>query len=255
YPSLFVIARNSSFTYRGRSVDVKDIGRELGVRYVLEGSLREAENRIRVTAQLVEAETGKHVWADRYDRNLAGIFAVQDEITQAVTIAVAPAIANAELHRALRKPPNNLDAWAACQRGLWHFAKISPEDNARAQQYFRQAIDIDHNFAGGYKDLAWAHIHAAGVFATGTRAEAHGAAEALARRAVAIDPTDPETRSTLSEALLWSGGDYEGAILEAERAIAMSPNLAFAHAILGPCIDLLRKSAGRACSSSQSTEA
>jgi adenylate cyclase len=105
YPSLFVISRNSSFTYKGRSVDVKQIGRELGVRYVLEGSLRKSGNRIRVTAQLVEAETGRHVWAERYDRELADIFAVQDEITEAVTIAVAPSIREAELQRAMRKPP------------------------------------------------------------------------------------------------------------------------------------------------------
>ena len=95
YPTLFVIARNSSFTYKGRAVDVKQVGRELGVRYVLEGSVRKAGNRIRVTAQLVEAGTGNHVWADRYDRDLADIFAVQDEITEAVTIAIAPAIAEA----------------------------------------------------------------------------------------------------------------------------------------------------------------
>jgi TolB-like protein len=126
YPSLFVIARNSSFSFKGRSVDVKQVGRALGVRYVLEGSLRKAGNRIRVTAQLVEAETGKHIWAERYDRDLVDIFAVQDEITEAVTLAVAPAIADAELHRAMRKPPGSLDAWAAYQRGLWHSGKPTP---------------------------------------------------------------------------------------------------------------------------------
>src|SRR5216683_1273279 len=115
YPSLFVIARNSCFTYKGRAVDVKQVGRELGVRYVLEGSLRKSGNRIRVTAQLVEAETGNHLWAERYDRDLADIFAVQDEITEAVTIAIAPAIADAEQQRAMRKPPGSLDAWAAYQ--------------------------------------------------------------------------------------------------------------------------------------------
>jgi len=109
YPSVLVIARNSSFTYKGRSVDVKQVGRELGVRYVLEGSLRKTGNRIRVTAQLVAAETGNHVWAERYDRDLADIFTVQDEITDAVTTVIAPAIADAELHRALRKPPESLD--------------------------------------------------------------------------------------------------------------------------------------------------
>ena len=135
YPSLFVIARNSSFTYKGRAVDVKQVGRELGVRYVLEGGLRKSGNRIRVTAQLIEAETGKHLWAERYDRELADIFAVQDEITEAVTIAIAPAIAHAEQQRAMRKPPQSLDAWAAYQRGLWHLSRASVEDNGVAQKF------------------------------------------------------------------------------------------------------------------------
>ncbi len=149
YPSLFVIARNSCFTYKGRAVDVKQVGRELGVRYVLEGSLRKSGNRIRATAQLVEAESGRQVWAERYDRNLADIFALQDEITEAVTIALVPAIADAEQHRALRKPPGSLDAWAAYQRGLWHLSKASAEDNALAEKFFQRAIDLDPIFVGG----------------------------------------------------------------------------------------------------------
>ncbi len=136
YPSLFVIARNSSFTYKGRAVDVKQVGRELGVRYVLEGGLRKAGNRIRVTAQLVEAKTGKHVWAEHYDRDLADIFVVQDEITEAVTIAIAPAIADAEQQRAMRKPPGSLDVWAAYQRGLWHLSKFTSDDMALAENSF-----------------------------------------------------------------------------------------------------------------------
>src|SRR5712672_1830755 len=143
HPSLFVIARNSTFTYKGRAVAVKQVGRDLGVRYVLEGSVRKAGNRIRVTAQVVEAETGKHVWAERYDRDLAHIFALQDEITEAVTIAVAPAIADAEQHRAMRKPPGSLDAWAAYQRGLWHLEKATINDDALAERFFRQAADLD----------------------------------------------------------------------------------------------------------------
>jgi adenylate cyclase len=142
YPSLFVIARNSSFHYKGRAVDVKQVARELGVRYILEGSLRKSGNRIRVTAQLVEAESGKHIWAERYDRDLADIFVVQDEIAEAVTIALVPVIADAEQHRALRKPPGNLDAWGAYQRGLWHLSKPNPEDNALAEKFFQRAIAI-----------------------------------------------------------------------------------------------------------------
>jgi len=232
YPSLFVIARNSCFTYKGRAVDVKRVGLELGVRYVLEGSLRKSGNRIRVTAQLVEAETGKHVWAERYDRDLADIFAVQDEITEAVTIAVAPAIAAAEQQRAMRKPPESLDAWGAYQRGLWHLSKVSAEENALAEKFFQRAIDLDPIFAGGYTGLAAAINRAGAMFLTRNLAEALSTEEALARRAVALDGDDAEARSRLAIALQ-SRGDYQGGQAEAERALVISPNLADAHGALG----------------------
>ena len=232
YPSLFVIARNFCFTYKGRAVDVKEIGRELGVRYVLEGSLRKSANRIRVTAQLVEAESGKHVCAERYDRDLADIFALQDEITETVTIAIAPAIANAEQHRAMRKPPGNLDAWAAYQRGLWHFSKFTTNDNAIAQKFFQQAIKSDPNFAGGHWGLALAYLYAAAIFQSLSLLEALRSTEALARRAVELDSSDAAARSALSLALL-SLGDTEGAQDKVELALATSPNLAIAHGILG----------------------
>jgi adenylate cyclase len=234
YPSLFVIARNSSFTYKGRTVDVKQVGRELGVRYVLEGSVRKAGNRIRVTAQLVEAETGKHVWAERYDRELSDIFAVQDEITEAVTIAIAPAIAGAEQQRAMRNPPGSLDAWAAYQRGLWHASKATTEDNASAQRFFQQAIDLDPAFSGAYVGLAMAQTQAAN-FQTLGRAETMRSTEALARRAIALDGADAEARSLLS-GTLFCRADYEGALAEAELALAMTPNLAFAHHMLGAAL-------------------
>jgi adenylate cyclase len=193
YPSLFVIARNSSFTYKGRAINVTQVGRDLGVRYVLEGSLRKSNDRIRVTAQLVEAETGKHIWAERYDRELADIFVVQDEITDAVTIAIAPAIAGAEQRRAVRKPPRNLDAWGAYQRGLWHLCKFGAEDNAFSQQFFQQAIDLDPNFAGGYSGLAIAKRR--GVQRLGLL-EQNNVLD-LARRAVVLDPDDAEARARL----------------------------------------------------------
>src|SRR5271163_4818650 len=224
YPSLFVIARNSCFTYKGRSVDVKQVGRELGVRYVREGSLRKAGNLIRVTAQLVEAESGKHVWAERYDRDLTDIFALQDDITEAVTIAIAPAIAEAEQQRAMRKPPGNLDAWAAYQRGLWHMSKATAGDNALAQKFFQQAIDLDPTFAVGYWGLAAAHMHAAAVFQTSSLPDARSSMEALARRAVALDGSDAEARSWLGQTLFMFG-DHKGALAESERALAMSQNL------------------------------
>jgi adenylate cyclase len=228
YPSLFVIARNSSFSYKGRAVDVKKVGRELGVRYVLEGSLRKFGNRIRVTAQLVEAENGKHVWAERYDRDLADIFALQDEITGAVTVAVTPAIADAELRRAMRKPPGNLDAWAAYQRGLWYLSKATADDNEIAQRYFQQAIDLDASFSGGYRGLVMAQFEAAAVFQKRGLSDMQCSVEPLARRAAALDGADAEARSCLGLALLLRG-DHDGALAEHERALVMSPNLAYAH--------------------------
>jgi adenylate cyclase len=228
YPSLFVIARNSTFTYKGRAVDVKQVGRELGVRYVLEGSMRKAGNRIRVTAQLVEAETGKHVWAERYDRDLADIFAVQDEITEAVTVAIAPAIADAEQQRALRKPPGSLDAWAAYQRGLWHLSKANPDDDTVAQNFFRQAIDLDPTFAAAYSALALAQLQAAAVYQKLSLLDAQSSAEALARQAVSLGGADAAARSCLGWALQ-ARGELDGALVEIERALVMSPNLALAH--------------------------
>jgi adenylate cyclase len=236
YPSLFVIARNSCFTYKGRAVDVKQVGRELGVRYVLEGSLRKAGSRIRVTAQLVEAETNKHFWAERYDRDLANIFAVQDEITEAATIAIAPAIAEAELQRALRKPPGSLDAWAAYQRGLWHLGKFAREDNVLAEKFFREAVDLDPTFAGGYRGLGYAQFQAAmSGFQKRSLPEVQSSAEALARQAVGLDGADADARTFLGEMLLYRG-DHEGALAEAERALAMTPNLASAHGWRGAAL-------------------
>jgi len=213
---------------------VKQVGRELGVRYVLEGGLRKSGNRIRVTAQLVEAETGKHVWAERYDRELADIFAVQDEITEAVTIAIAPAIADAEQQRAMRKPPGSLDAWAAYQRGLWHLGKYTRNDDALAEKFFQQAIDLDPTFSGAYGGLAMAQGQAADLHTPG-QPETMSSIEALARRAVALDGADADARSLLSNAL-WRRADYEGALAEAERALAMTPNLASAHDMLGAAL-------------------
>jgi adenylate cyclase len=231
FPSLFVIARNSCFTYKGNAVDVKQVGRELGVRYVLEGSLRKAANRIRVTAQLVETESGNHVWAEHYDRDLADIFAVQDEISEAVTIAIAPTIAYAERQRAMRKPPDSLDAWAAYQRGLWHYSKATPTDSALALKFCQQAIDLDPNFSGSYVGLALAQV-VANDFGTLDLPEMQSSLEALARRAVALDGANGEAHSVLALAL-GRRGDYEGALAEAGRALATAPNLAYAHHMLG----------------------
>ena len=223
FSSLFVISRNSSFSFKGRTYELKQIGCELGVRYVLEGSLRKAGNRVRVTAQLIEAETGNHVWAERYDRDLADIFAVQDEIAQATTVAIAPAIADAERKRAMRKAPANLDAWSSYQRGMWHLGKASAEDDALAEKFFQNAVDRDPMFAGGYIGLATVLSRA-----KGTQAKE----EEMARRAVALETNNAEAHARLALALL-ARGDHASATAQAEQALALCPNLADAHGALG----------------------
>jgi adenylate cyclase len=235
YPSLFVIARNSCFVYKGRAVDVKQIAHELGVRYVLEGSLRKSGNRIRVTAQLVDARTGNQAWAERYDRDLADIFAVQDEITDAVTIAIAPAIADAERQRAMRQPPGSIDAWGAYQRGLWHLGNVSLADNARAQKCFRDASECDSNFSGAYSGLAVALWQDAILLNQLPLPQALNAALVLARRAATLDGGDAEAHACLSIALTYTA-DYEGALVEARLALTMSPNLASAHHALATAL-------------------
>jgi adenylate cyclase len=211
---------------------VKRVGRELGVRYVLEGSVRKAGSRIRVTGQLIETEAGTHIWADRYDGDITDVFGVQDEITHTVTTAIAPAIADAERQRALRKPPSSHDTWSAYQRGLWHMSKAAPEDNMLAQQCFAEAVTLDPNFSGSYSGLALAQMQESGLFATLKVAQARVSIKDLALRAVAIDEGDAEAHACLSWALNFNG-DYDGALAEARRALAISPNLASAHRALG----------------------
>jgi adenylate cyclase len=229
---LFVIARNSSFTYKGKAVDIKQVGRELGVRYVLEGSVRKAGSRVRITGQLIEAATGSHLWAERYDRDLADIFAVQDEITESVTAAIAPAVAEAERQRAIRKPPDSLDAWEAYHRGLWHFSKQDTAENQLAKPFFQRAIDLDPNFPGGYYGLALTHMFDGWLYLTRRLAESLSEARPLAQRALALDDADATAHYTLCGIFLLSG-DLEGCRAEAERALALDPNHSWALGLLG----------------------
>src|SRR4029077_8663012 len=155
---------NSSFTYKGKPAAIREVGRELGVRYVLEGSVRNAGNRVRVTAQLIEATTGGHVWAERYDRELADIFAVQDEITTSVSAAILPALERSERERVVRKPVESLDAWESYHRGMWHVSHVEAAENARARGFFQRAIELDAELARAVAALALTYLNEITLF-------------------------------------------------------------------------------------------
>jgi adenylate cyclase len=230
--SLFVIARNSSFTYKGRPVAVQDIGRELGVRYVLEGSVRKVGSRVRVTAQLVEATTGGHLWAERYDRDLADIFAVQDEITACVSEAIQPALERSERERAARKPPDSLDAWENYHRGMWHFANVDAAENEKARSFLQRAVELDARFAPAEAALALTYLNEITLFRSDARAANIPLALDHAGRAIQIDPTDATAHAAFARAL-WMSGRHAESLAEADLAVGLDPNSAAAHGAQG----------------------
>jgi len=229
---LFVIARNSTFTYKGQAVDIKQVGRELGVRYVLEGSVRKGGNRVRVTAQLIDAISGTHLWADRFDRDLDDIFAVQDEITASVASIIEPTLAEAEQQRILRKPPDRFDAWEAYQRGLWHLYKYGAEDNKTAQTFFRQAIALDPNFAPGHYGYSLALLWDFWLYSTVDFTDVNEIILEEARLAVALDDKDATAHAVLATRMNMVG-EWETAVAEARAALVLNPNSAFAMGTLG----------------------
>jgi adenylate cyclase len=233
YHGLFVIARNSTFIYKGQAVDIKRVGWELRVRYVLEGSVRKAGNRVRVTVQLIEAATGGHLWAERYDRDLHDIFAVQDEITACVSGAILPAVERSERERAARKPPDRLDAWETYHRGMWHLSKVNGEDNQIARTLFQRSLQLDPGLAAAMGGLALGHIHEAWLYGSNeNRAAIVALANDCARRCLALDPTDPLGNVTSAVSLQMLGRHQE-AVIAAERAVSLNPNHALSVAALG----------------------
>jgi adenylate cyclase len=226
-----VIAPSSSFQYR-KGDDAARAMRELRVRYILAGRVRRSGERVRVMAQLVEAATGVNIWGEHYDRHLGDVFALQDDIAQAVTLTIEPVIGQVEQQRAIRRPPEGLDAWEAYQRGLWHQGRFVSEDNAEARRCFERAIALDPAFASAYQALAHTYLDENRLFFTSGREQTLRAAEPLARKAVALDPDDAGGRVALGWVFLTSG-DPESASHEAERAMELRPNSAAAYRLGG----------------------
>lgn len=225
---LFVIARNSTLRYRDVATDVRTVGKELGIRYVLEGSTRKAGNRVRITGQLIDAETGAHLWAERYDRNLTDIFELQDEITQSVVAVIEPTLRKAELERVKRKRPDDLGAYDLYLHALARMYEVRPESRAAALEFIGKALSIDPQYAEAHGVAAWCYF--AKSLWEGSLPEPHK--EAMLYHARAVQDLQTEDASTLAHAaiaLALATRDYDAALAMIERAIAINISSAHAH--------------------------
>jgi adenylate cyclase len=232
-----VIARNSTFAYKGKSVDLKEVGRDLGVRYVLEGSMRRAGQRVRISTQLIDIATGTHLWAERYDRNLTDIFAVQDDITSRVVAAIEPALSRAESQRVIAKRPEHMGAWDYCQRGFWHVHKGTRSDGETAYGLFERALALDPNLADAHLGLARALIVQWNYGSVEDFAPFVRQARESALRAAALDRENPQVQYVLAQTSLWAG-DVRAAIEYASHAIELNANFALGHFYLGIALSL-----------------
>jgi adenylate cyclase len=232
----FVIARNSSFVYKSKAVDIKRASRELGVRYILEGSVRRAGNRVRITAQLIDASTGNHVWADRYDGDLTDIFALQDEITRKVVTAIEPRLLEAEGVRALTRAPADLDAWELVARATSIFSRMTRADSGAAIILYREAVEQHKAYAPAHSMLAFALLMSGFIGWTSRTANLKEAAD-LAVRATELDGGDPWAHLALGQ-LATMRRQTDVAVQGFQRALELNPNFASAHGYLGYALAL-----------------
>jgi adenylate cyclase len=230
--SLFVIARNSAFTYKGKAVKVQDVSREMGVRYVLEGSVRKADDQVRITTQLIDATTGGHLWSERYDRPLKDIFALQDDITQQIITALRVVVQEAERVRVRRTPTENLTAYDYVLQGWEYYHHITKEANLQARQMFERAIELDPQYAVAYAGLGWTH-QMDWVWQWSRDSQAPERAFELAQKAITFDDSVPVAHQLLGQVYLLQKKHYEQALTEGERAVALDPNSADGYARLG----------------------
>ena len=222
---LFVIARNSAFVYKDQAVNIQEVGRELGVEYVLEGSVRKANETVRITAQLIDASTGGHLWAERYDRDLEDIFALQDEVVGKIVTALAVTLTDDEQVRLKETQTSNLEAYDFAQRGWWYYHQFTRGTNEQARQMFEQAIELDSQYANAYAGLGFTYYESWSQLWSQDPQNLDLAYE-LASEAIALDDTNPAAYTLLSHVYLWRK-QHESAITEQERAIALEPNNSF----------------------------
>jgi TolB-like protein/cytochrome c-type biogenesis protein CcmH/NrfG len=227
----FVIARNSSFIYKGKAVHMKQVAEELGVRYVVEGSVRKDGDRVRIAAQLNDVATGSHLWAERYDRELADVFAVQDEITENIVAAIEPKLYAAESFHAQRKPPGSMDAWDLVMRALSHYWRVTRQDNVVAQALLEKAIAIDPNYGQALGVLATSYMFTAHMGWMDMTA-AMPLAERAALAAIRADTEDPWAHNALGHVYLFARR-FDDSLAEFEGALRLNPNFALAQGYYG----------------------
>ena len=231
--SLFVIARNSSFTYKGKAVDIKQVGRELGVRYVLEGSVRKAGNRIRITGQLIDASTGMHLWAERFEGSIEDIFDLQDQVTIRVVGAIAPKLQQAEIERAKRKPTESLDAYDYLLRGMANLHRSSKEANSEALRLFYQAIELDFEYASAHGMAAYCYVWRKANGWMVERESETAETVRLAFRGAELGKDDAVALCTSGFALARVAGNLDDGAAFIDQALAVNPNLATAWGFSG----------------------
>jgi TolB-like protein/Tfp pilus assembly protein PilF len=229
---MFVIARNSTFTYKGKPVKVQQVSRELGVRYVLEGSVQKADDRLRITAQLIDATTGNHIWSERYDRKLEDLFALQDDITKKIITALQVKLTEGEQARTASKGTNNLDAYLKFLQSMETMRRFNRESNALAKQLAEEAIALDPKYAPAYRALSAAHLMDVWLGTSKSPKQSLAKAMELAQKAIALDDTYAEAYSALG--FLYSmTAQHDKAVATAEHGVALNPNSADAHMLLG----------------------
>ena len=234
-PKVFVIARHSAFIYKGKSVKVQKVGRELGVRYVLEGSVRKAGDKVRITAQLIDATTGKHLWAERYDRNLRDIFAIQDEITLAIIKAMQVELTKGEMADLTGRGTKNLDAYLKALQAQEQWWRMDKQGTLKARQLALEAIAIDPRYGYPYAIVSWAHMMEVWLQSSESPKESMKLAVEAIQKALTLDESDYRIHIVLSNLYIMQGENDE-AISSARRALELCPGGAFAHAVLGTAL-------------------
>jgi adenylate cyclase len=239
--SLFVISRNSSFTYKGKPVKINQVAQELGVRYVLEGSVQQAENRIRLTAQLIDAHTGRHLWADRYDRELKDIFSIQDDITRNIITEMAVKLGEGDNERLMQKKAYNVKAWIAYRKGVAQFRLFTKESNLKSRELSEKAIGLEPEYSEAYSLLGWTYALPVRMGISKTPKKDLQKAEELVGKATTFDPNNADAQNLLGF-IYAVRGQYERAIEEGQAAVELAPNNSDTYALLSESLLLIGRS-------------